>query len=400
MKILQIGTFDTRGGAARVSYALKKNIEKRGGESPMFVHKKYSSDDNIFEIPQTALEQKLSYFFATDIDFYNSDWILNKKEFLEADIVQLHNLHGNFFNLRTLKRIAEKKSVVWTLHDMWAITGHNIWGYDKITQQINSSIHQIEETPTLKWNNTKHLFNLKSKLYQDINIVINPVSFWLKKELEKSILGNQRIEVIYNGINNKVFRQYNKINSRKELGLPINKKIITFLSNGGKNNPQKGWAYTDEIITKMTRREEVVFLCIGGNNYDKDKRNNIIYIPYINETKKIAKYYSASDMFLFTSLAENFPLVTLEAMACGTPVVSFDVAGVKEALDHKKNGYLAKYKDIDDVLRGIEFILNLTRENINKISNFSIKKINDHFTEEIMTDNYEKLYQSIIQGKI
>lgn len=145
----------------------------------------------------------------------------------------------------------------------------------------------------------------------------------------------------------------------------------------------------------MSHYKNILFLCIGGDEQDNNIEN-IRYINYIDDKELLAKYYSASDIFLFTSLAENFPLVILEAMACGLPVVSFDVGGVKEALIHKKNGYIAKYKDIDDLINGIEYVLNLNDNEILKISDFSIKGVQDNFTIKKMVNQYMELYKSLL----
>ncbi len=398
MNILEIGTFDTRGGAAQVSYTQKEALKKLGHDCKMFVHKKYSDDTDVIEIPQTSIERKLSSLFATDINFWNSNSILKSDEYKKAQIVHLHNIHGGFFNIKTLKKIAEEKPVVWTLHDMWAITGHNAWGYDDPTKTHNSLIPKIDINPKLKWNNRSYLFNLKKKVYGEIKINIVPVSHWLERELEHSILKDQKITVIHNGIDVTVFKKTNKSDAREKLGLPLDKKIIMFASNGGKNNPQKGWSYAETVISNFSKDPDILFLCVGGSNYT-DSMKNIQYIDYVSNQYDMSLYYSASDIFLFTSLAENFPLMILEAMACGTPVVSFDVGGVKEVLVHKENGYLVAYRDSQDLINGIEYILNLNTLSLSELSQKSIEKIARNFTQEITAKKYIDLYRSIIKTK-
>jgi glycosyltransferase involved in cell wall biosynthesis len=92
-------------------------------------------------------------------------------------------------------------------------------------------------------------------------------------------------------------------------------------------------------------------------------------------------------------------LVILEAMSCGTPIVSFDVGGVKEALIHKQNGYIAKYKDVNDLLNGIKYIFGLEKSDLEKNSQNSIQRVKENFTLDIMTENYIKLYKQILSKK-
>jgi glycosyltransferase involved in cell wall biosynthesis len=392
MNILQIGTFDKVGGAAKVSYRLKNALESMGHTTSMFVHKKYSNDKNIFEIPRNLISRGLSKIFASDIDFGLSDNILKTEEFKKADIIHCHNLHGNFFKLSTLKKMAKTKPVVWTLHDMWSISGHTVWGYD----YKESPIPTTEASPAIIWNSRKRLLRKKQRLYNVIKPTIIPVSHWLENELKSSILKDQNIQTIHNGINTQIFKRYDKKESRSLLQLPNDtqyKKIITFISNGGSNNRQKGWEYAEKII-KDPKNKNILFLCIGG---DADKQiENIKYIKAISDENILAQYYSASDALLFTSLIENFPLVTLEAMACGTPILAFDVGGTKEGVIHLENGYIAKYKDTEDIQRGLEWLIGLSDDEISSVSDKCISRVNTLFTIEVMTENYIRLYKKLI----
>jgi len=151
----------------------------------------------------------------------------------------------------------------------------------------------------------------------------------------------------------------------------------------------------ENVISHYRQNRKVLLLCIGGDKEFNDE--NVRYIPYISNESVMSQYYSISDLFLLTSLAENFPITALEAMACGVPVVSFDVGGVKEAVIHKKNGYIAKHKNIHDLIKGIEYIFNLNKNDIETISLNSIQRIEDNFSLEKMTENYINLYQSLIR---
>ena len=143
----------------------------------------------------------------------------------------------------------------------------------------------------------------------------------------------------------------------------------------------------------------MVFLCIGGIVGDKVvRKDNIIYIPFISDKEKLSYYYSSADVLLFTSLAENFPLVTLEALASGLPVVSFDVGGVKEQVEHKINGYIAKYKNQKDLDRGLKYILDLDKNGVQKMMARNREKAQTKYSIKKMSGNYIDLYENIIRN--
>ena len=395
MNILQIGTTDKIGGAASISWSLKKRLEKMRYKMPMFVADKKSNEEDVFEIPR-KVHKYVQILLSNDIDYSKTDWIINTKEFKEADIVHLHNLHGWFFNLKTLEKISKLKPVVWTLHDMWAITPHCAHSFDCELKKGFYQCPSLNSYPRIAWHNEKYLTRRKRNIYKNSNIEIVVPSLWLKKEVESSVLGDKNIRLIYNGVDINIFKKSDKIESRKELNIPLDKKVILFISDGGKNNPYKGWEYVEKIIKKFKERDDMYFICIGGDNnllYKQD--SNVHYVPKISDPAILAKYYSSADFFLYPSLADSFGLVVAESMSCGTPVLTFETGGILEIVEHKINGYIAKYRDTEDLIIGLEYLLNLSEFEYNIMSDNSIKRIKDNFTEEKMIEKYVELYNSL-----
>src|SRR3989339_266899 len=350
MNILQIGTTDKRGGASAVAWSLKEYVDKNGGKSTMFVADKLSKSDDVFVIKRNKIRRYLSFLFSTE-DLYKTDWILKTKEFKEADVVHCHNLHGRFFNLATLQKMSLIKPVVWTLHDEWAITPHCAYTFEgsSITEGFVDCPNK-EMSPRLLWHNEKVIKSKKKKIYDNSKLNIVVPSLWLKKRLEQSILSKHNIKLIYNGIDTNKFKKINKQEARKKLKLPKDKKIVLFLADGGINNPWKGWNYTMKVVKEFEEKENVIFLCVGNNeNMEKENTKKIMYVGIV-DNNILNEYYSACDVILITSLADNFPLIVLEAMSCGLPVVSFDTGGIKEAVIHQENGYIAGYKNIKEII--------------------------------------------------
>lgn len=394
MRILQIGTIDKAGGAAQVSWDLKTELEKRGHFVSMFVQDKVSQDPRVFKIPPTFPRQGIvSRILADDIDFYKTDYILKTKEFKEADIIHCHNLHGYFFKLDTLRKMAKQKPVIWTLHDMWAISSH--CAYPPENSLKNGFYHcpELHHYAQIEWHNEKYLMFKKRKVYQATKINLVTPSAWLKNLVSQSVLKDKAFQVINNGVDTSVFKPLGQSSARKELGLPLDKKIVLFLASGGTTDSRKGWIYALEMIQRFSKGN-VLFLCVGGDKEDKTNTQQWM-IPGLNDREAVAKYFSASDVFLFSSLADNFPLTILESMACGTPVVAFDTGGVKEEIIHLETGYIAEQKNSNDLYQGLKFVLDLEPEKLEFMRQECVRRVAENFTIEKMADNYLNLYQSL-----
>ena len=396
MNILQIGTADNKGGAASISWSIKNKLEEKGHKTSMFVSIKKSNHDNVFRIPRN-LNKYIHFILSNDTSFSKTDYIINTKEFKESDIIHLHNLHGWYFNLKTLYKISKLKPIIWTLHDMWSITPFCAYSYGGTLKNGFYQCPSLRSYPPILCHNEKYLMKRKKEIYNKSSFDLVVTSKWLEYKVKNSVLENRKRYLIYNGINQNTFKSDLSFNYREKLGLDRNKKIILFLSDGGKNNPAKGWSYVKGVIKNFKNRNDLLFLCIGGREkgYD-EKYKNLLYISRINNKKILASYFSASDLFLFPTLADNCPLTVLEAMSCGVPIVTFKTGGVPELVKHLKNGYVANYKDLDDLINGVKYILSLSNDEILKVKQRSINDILSNFTVDKMVNQYIDVYQKKI----
>lgn len=399
MNILQISTLDSVGGAAQVAHRLYLECKKRKHKSYMLVGKKLSREKDIIEI-KSKKENRLRRFVINrlgigDLFLHNHNAIINSDVVKNADVVNLHNLHGNYFNLNELTSICEKKPVVWTLHDMWAFTGHCAHSFDCEKWMTGcGKCPYLDTPPKMLIDLSALLWQKKKAVYSKSDFTIVVPSKWLMEKVKKSVLKEKRIELIYNGVNEKIFKPGNKGALRKELSLPLDKKIILSFGAGGVNNPWKGCAYLKQAREENGRKSDDVFVEIGSNYNFQNQKNNLIHVPFIKSEKLLAKYYAAADVFLYPSLADTCPLAVLEAMACGLPVITFKTGGIPELVQHMKTGYVARYKDIKDLIRGTKLFLS-NEKLLNENSQNSRKRIEKFFTLNIQTEKYLAVYQNI-----
>jgi len=408
LKVLIIGTTDNQGGAASVGWDLGHELIKRGYSVKYIVGYKKSTKNYVYELHKPVITKWLdqhtrynatgiyrhliAYFTANNIDSGASLEILKHPWYQEADIVHCHNLHGNYFKLDTLKQIASEKKLVWTLHDMSAITGKCAFTEDPaVWSDGYHPCRTLNAYPPMLWDHTRYMWYKKQDIYHKIKsgAIVTP-SLWLQKIVKDSMLKHLPTYLIYNGVDIDLFQPMDKLATRKKLHLPLDKKIIMFAAQGGQKDPRKGWVYVEEIMRHYSSDKNIHFISIGSGK-EATLHDNLTTLPYLNKNQ-LSQYYNAADIFLFTSLAENCPLVVLEAMACGLPVVSFDVGGVKELVTHKTNGYIAKYKDGEDLSVGLKWAFNLTEKELDKLCKANREKVIEKYSIAKMTDQYEKLY--------
>ena len=411
MKILFINTIDNVGGAALVGWNLGRQLRKRGHDVKYIVGFKKSTDPEVYQLRKNLLTDYLTKktgidfnfmsrgvitkFFANDIDFGAEEEILKHPWYKSADIVHCNNLHGNFMKFETIIRISREKKMVWTLHDEWPIMPSGAYA-DTVLKDGFYERTCLDTYPAMFWNNDQYLGKKKRKIYKKSNFDVVVISRWLKERVENSILSDKKVHLIYNGIDTNMFVRHDKINIRKELNLSRDKKIILFVADGG-SNPRKGWKYVEKVIEHFRDDALVSFIGIGGGNdkYEPDFKK-VRFIGYQNSVQ-LAKYYSAADLLIFPSMVETFGLIPLEAASVGTPSVAFSVGVIPEFIEHKKNGYIVKYKDANDLINGVEYMLNLSDSKLSDISLELTDKIRKSFNLDTMTNEYLKLYNHLLK---
>ena len=397
--ILQLNGRLRKGGPDNVVYNLHKKYKDLGYNSKILVENSIIADDDIiFLLKDNSNIQKRLYTLKKkqglrDFSNLSSFKIKNLELFKQADVIHLHNIRYYFFNLFALPEISSLKPVVWTLHDMQSFTANCEHSFD-----CNQWQKSCVECPNLlvsrkvKRNSSSLVWNFKKYIYENSKLTIVCPSKWLKNKVEKSMLKKFDIVLIYNSVDNQIFCKTDKIKARDILNLPKKKKILTFCAKGGINNTFKGGQILSEIQSYFKNNTDVVFLILGGSNYQYNR--NLIEVGFIHSEELLSLYYSASDLLIYPSIADVCPLVILESMACGTPVVTFNTGGIPELVKHQETGYIAKYKDIEDFINGINYFLK-DELKLEDASIKSIERVRKNFTLDRMVKQYLNLYNEL-----
>ncbi|WP_051411519.1 glycosyltransferase [Ruminococcus flavefaciens] len=279
---------------------------------------------------------------------------LRKVKKVNPSAFHFHNLHDSYINLPLLFRYIKKHKipVIWTLHDCWAFTGRcphfvSIPCY-KWKGAGCSSCPQLNTYPITKRDRSKYLWEHKKHWFTKIdNLQIITPSQWLADFVKQSFLKDYPISVINNGIDLNIFRP-TKSDFRQNNSLESKYIILGVAYGWGK---KKGLDVFIELSKRLDNRFQIVLV---GTNKEIDKiiPNDIISIHNTHDQHELAELYSVADLFVNPSREENYPTVNMEAIACGTPVLTFRTGGSPEIVDDK-TGYVVDIDDIDEMEKQI-----------------------------------------------
>ena len=320
--------------------------------------------------------------------------LLKKIDEFKPDIIHLHNLHDSYINLPMLFSYIKKHNVsaVWTLHDCWAFTGQCPHFTIVKCDEWKTGCHncpQYKEYPASLYDNTKRMWKLKRKWFTGIeNMRIVTPSKWLAELAKESYLKGYPIEVINNGIDLDVFKP-TPSNFRERYGIPAEKHIVLGVSFAW--GYRKGLDCFVEMAEKLGEQYQIV-LVGTDDEIDKNLPQSIISIHRTQNQKELAEIYSAADAFAMPTREENYPTVNMEAIACGTPVVTFDTGGSPEMLDDK-TGIVVEANDIEATKKAIKDICEKKRCNDEEYIVAYSKKFN---MQKKFTD-YIELYATVLE---
>lgn len=425
MRVLIVNTSERTGGAAVAANRLMKALNNNGVKAKMLVRDKerpragalagMTDSLTVSELPRSPLLRwhflwerfvifchlHFSRHRLFDVDIANTGTdITSLREFEEADIIHLHWINQGMLSLKVIRKILRSgKPVVWTMHDIWPATAicHLTLGCRNFT----TACRQCRLLPGGGSSNdlASVIWNRKKRMVEDENIYYVACSRWLESEAKKSaLLKGQKITSIPNPIDTHIYNRYNKQEARQRLGLPLDKKLILFASQRV-TNENKGMKYLIEACQQLTDLKQLGVVILGGHAEEVVEHLPLEAYPlgYVNDEHRIVDVYNAVDVFVLPSLSENLPNTIMEAMACGVPCVGFKVGGIPEEIDHRRNGYVAEYRNAEDLAKGIRWIL--TEADGEELSRNAVHKVAQNYSQQSVAMKYIDVYHQAMAFK-
>jgi glycosyltransferase involved in cell wall biosynthesis len=419
MKVLHLSTFDIDGGAARAAYRVHHGLKRVGVDSQMLVRVK-SSTDRAVTAPKSGLEKGLARFRAdlnqlplrpyqrkTKISTggFSPQWVpdglLPTITEMNPDIIDLHWVSNGYLQIETIAKF--NKPIVWTLMDMWAFTGgcHYSFTCDRYTNNCGTCpILQSEKDQDL----SRKVWQRKQQAWKEINLTLVSPTNWLANCARSSALfKNHRIEVIPFCLDTKVFKPIDKQEARRILNFPDDKLLVLFGAIEATKDHRKGFHLLQAALQNLGKtewREKIELAVFGASEPETpiDLGFKAHYLGRFKDDISLAVLYSAADVMIVPSMQEAFGQTASEAIACATPVVAFNGTGLADIVEHQQNGYLAQPFEVEDLARGIAWVLE-DRDRHQQLSQRAREKAEQEFYLELQAERYLKLYNQLLQPK-
>jgi glycosyltransferase involved in cell wall biosynthesis len=409
MKVLHISTCDRQGGAFIAAHRLYQGLREKGIDSRMLVQTKLSDEANIISSRtkvQKGLEKIKTFLDVTplalhperDKSLYSLQWcpdnLASEIARISPDIIHLHWVNGGYLRIETLAKL--KQPLVWTIHDMWPFTGgcHYSSDCEKYTKSCGAC-PQLNSTK--EWDLSRWVWQRKAKAWKNLDLTVVTPSKWLAKCANDSTLFcDVPTQVIPNGLDIEKYKPVDKVLAKSLLGLPLDKQIVMFGAINPTDNPRKGATLLLSALQSISqpqlqdRMHVAVFGASKPTNIP-DFGFETHYIGRLSDDISLSLTYSAADVFVAPSIQDNLPNTVMEALACGTPCVAFNIGGMPDLIANLHNGYLARPFCIEDFARGIVWVLE-DLERHHQLCNSARMKVEQEFALSIQSQNYLNLY--------
>ena len=315
---------------------------------------------------------------------------LQQVDIIQPDVVHLHNLHGYYINVPMLLRYLKQKNIptVITMHDFWLMTGHCAY----INQSCDrwktgcGNCPRLNQYPAAKFDNTKANWKWKASLFVDMpNVTLVPVSYWLGRYVDESLLKNVKQNVIYNGIDTNVFKPFD--GGASVVGVDWSK--FTIMAIATRWTEANGYQDVMKLSSIIPDNSQIIMVGLDEQQMSNLPKN-IIGFRKTESFTQLQELYTKSDVIFNPNREVTFGLVTAEAMACGTPaIVLRDTAG--EEIVDEQTGFV-----VDTIEEVIDLIPRIRALEKKKMSDACRFRVNELFNADKQYQKYIDLYNAVI----
>ena len=381
MKVTHVSVSDVSGGGGfRAAYRLHVGLRNLGHISRMIVQNKLSSDPDVIAfappIDMTTRTRRVfrrhflrysrkvhfarrpdgAIFFSDDRSEHASDVLLQMPN---SDVLNLHWIAGLFDYAQFFQRLPSHLPLVWTLHDMNQLTGgcHHADSCRKFCESCGA----CPQLDSSNFNDFSHdIWRRKARAYshlQSDRVRIVTPSRWLAGEARQSaLMGRFSISVIPNGLDTQRFQPRDRHMAREIMGVPSDASVLLFVSHRVENK-HKGLPLLIEAMTRLREIRGLFLLILGEGSHSENLPVASASLGFVSDERLLSLAYSAADLYLLPTLMDNAPNTALESMACGLPVVAFQVGGVPEIVRDGSTGVLVEQGDAEALANAIKDLL-------------------------------------------
>lgn len=407
MNILLVNTTYRGGGAEKVTRQLYHGFDDNPEVNMHLIVGRAEQTDGNFDI---ILDKSMPNFFSRAYgklasyrknDKYATKQILDAIDKYNIDIVHLQNIHGNYMGIEDVAEIAKRCRVIWTLHDMWSMTGHCAHAFEctKWIEGNCSNCPKPDTYPAITSDIANEILACKKETFTGKNIVFVSPSEWLKNKFMQSHLKNEKIFVINNGIDVDKFQPALRMELRDKYHIPVLKNVVLFAASN-LNSQFRSFPHLLEALEMLEDKKKYCLVVIGtcDTPIKFNDEFEVHQMGYVTDESVMNELYILSDVYITPSLADNFPCTTLESFASGTPVIAFASGGLTEQID-ETCGLLVEPGNSKELAQAITTAFSDKQKLREMGLNCRLKSIRE-YSEKTMLKKYTELYQKMLKGEI
>ncbi len=415
MKVVHLSQTDAGAGAGRAAYRIHRMLLASGVASSMIVGDKRTGDETVslahegwpgdirsrsFSFLEAKLARRLTigrsgFFSPASFGYFNPS---ADPRVLAADIVCLYWINGGFIRPEGLADLT--MPVVWRLSDTWPFSGgcHYPAGCDRFAEQCGECPQLAKRGAA---DRSRQLWQRKQRAWRNLDLTIAAPSQWIAGLARRSSLFSERpVVVIPTGVDIERFRPIDRLQARARFGIPQDRSVVMFGALDPEGDARKGFKQLCaalDILGRNALQAPPLAVVFGRPPATGSCELPIqtIFLGQLDDDESLAAAYSAADVVLVPSLEDNLPNVALEAIACGTPVVGFEVCGMPEIVRHQWNGFLGKYTNGTELAEGIRWTLQ-DADRLVALSQNARKMAEEHFDLRRQGERYHVLYADLL----
>jgi glycosyltransferase involved in cell wall biosynthesis len=414
LRIAVINSAHFGGGAETVARMLAEGLYERGHNTTLWVGRSRGGQSQeqsrktgpstpgiVREIPCTPRQREVGRRFLNK-GFFNLG-IPSTAPFCTSpalddhDLIHMHNIHGHYFSMDALPLLAKRAALFWTFHDFFPITGGCAFPHEcRRWLSHCGNCPQLGRYPLVtEFDRTQRMQTIKRRAFRDLPVtVITPSEHLGRAVRESGVFAQAAYHVIPYGVDTDLFRP-DRAGARQALDLGLDEPVVLLVAQG-LDDPRKGVHHALAALQAVEQPRLTVLAAGDGDPQPIKERlvhHDVRFLGYVSEQEQLARCYRAADLYVFTSLAENFPCVTMEAMACGTAVLAFDIDGVMEQITPDETGFLVPTGDTSALARAARALLHDV-PHLREVGNAARDHAVRHWRKELFLERHECLYRS------
>jgi glycosyltransferase involved in cell wall biosynthesis len=418
MKILHISYSDSGGGAARAAYRIHRALIDAGLVSRMWVQRKLSDDwtvegrhgpgHRVIVSARGVLGAYPASFLPTtstaphSFNMLPSRWAqaINRSD---ADVVNLHWVNAEMMSIEDIGRI--RKPLVWTLHDMWAFCGGE---------------HLASDGPEVRWRHgynsadgpvryrgvdmDRWTWERKRRAWRKPMHIVCPSNWLARCARDSTLMHEWSVSAVPHTLDLGVFKPQDRGFCRAALNLPADRRIVLFGANACRDDPNKGYDLLlgglRHLAAASARAQQILCVIFGQSEPYPPSELPVStrWMGFLHDDVTLALLYASADVMVVPSRQENFVQTGMEAQACGCPVVAFDSTGNRDVVQHLATGYLAKPFEVEDLARGIAYVLGDHARGI-ELGNAARERAERLWSPSTVIPQYLKVYWAAIDAR-